>query len=336
MGFDLNSIEEYASNHFKLFIFSVAGIVVLVGVIALTVFFIAIRGQEQTMVPNVVGRELTSALLELQVKELYPRIQLRPTQTSADRGLILEQDPRPGTIVKAGRRIRLVVSQGAVLNRVENYVTRNLEEVRMELQTINASIIGPPLLTIREPIMYEFSDESPGTILQQRPEPGTDVTGPTTLEFVVSRGRENLSVMVPQFQGLDLSNALQLISTSGVNFQFNVRERRENESYETVVEQSHIVNTMVPINTVVQLTITPPQALASGEVFGLFSFTMPQNPYPLAVRLDAILPTGERRLIFTVNYMGGTFTVPYRLPEGSELVLMMLNRELHREMVRGI
>ena len=288
------------------------------------------------MVPNVVGRELTSALLELQVKELYPRIQLRPTQTSADRGLILEQDPRPGTIVKAGRRIRLVVSQGAVLNRVENYVTRNLEEVRMELQTINASIIGPPLLTIREPIMYEFSDESPGTILQQRPEPGTDVTGPTTLEFVVSRGRENLSVMVPQFQGLDLSNALQLISTSGVNFQFNVRERRENESYETVVEQSHIVNTMVPINTVVQLTITPPQALASGEVFGLFSFTMPQNPYPLAVRLDAILPTGERRLIFTVNYMGGTFTVPYRLPEGSELVLMMLNRELHREMVRGI
>ncbi|MCL1958162.1 MAG: penicillin-binding protein, partial [Spirochaetes bacterium] len=58
-----------------------------------------------------------------------------------------------------------------------------------------------------------------------------------------------------------------------------------------------------------------------------------QNPYPLPVRLEAQLPSGERVRLFTVNYMGGEFTVPYKLPVESTLILSMLNRELNREVV---
>jgi hypothetical protein len=70
-----------------------------------------------------------------------------------------------------------------------------------------------------------------------------------------------------------------------------------------------------------------------GEVFGLFTYTIPKNPYPLAVRLEAQLPDGERRRLVTVEYPGGKFTVPYRLPLGTTLILSMLNREIHRETV---
>ena len=41
-------------------------LIVFVGVIAVAVFFIAVRGAEETMVPDVRGKELTDALLELQ------------------------------------------------------------------------------------------------------------------------------------------------------------------------------------------------------------------------------------------------------------------------------
>ncbi|MCL2127323.1 MAG: PASTA domain-containing protein, partial [Treponema sp.] len=94
---------------FRLFIYMAAGLLVLVGITAISIFFIALKGGEQTLVPEVRGKELTEALLELQVKELYPRLQLRYSQSSRDRGLVLEQDPQAGTIVKAGRRVRLVV-----------------------------------------------------------------------------------------------------------------------------------------------------------------------------------------------------------------------------------
>jgi beta-lactam-binding protein with PASTA domain len=333
MQFDLSSVEDYVANHLRLFIFSVIGLLIFVGIIAVSVFFIAVRGAEQTMVPDVTGKELTEALLELQVKELYPRLYFRYTQSSRDRGYILEQEPRPGTIVKAGRRIRLVVSRGVIVNRVENFVSRNIDEVRFDIMEIQASAGGLPLLTIREPLMYEFSSEVQGTILAQKPEPGTNISGPMTLEFIVSRGRENQTVAVPQLTGLTIPRALELISSSGINFHFTVRERNANESGETVVFQEPSANNTILTNTAVQLTVTMPERTADAEVFGLFRYTIPQNPYPLAVRLEAQLPSGERRRLITVNYMGGEFTVPYKLPVGSILILSMLNRELHRQTI---
>jgi beta-lactam-binding protein with PASTA domain len=335
ISFDLNSIEDYVANHLRMFIFSVAGLVIFVGIIAVSVFFMAVRGAEQTMVPDLKGKELTEALLELQVKELYPRLQLRYSQTSADKGLILEQEPRPGTIVKAGRRIRLVVSQGVVINKIENFIGRNINEVRIDLQTIYTSSGSIPLLSIKEPVMYEFSSENPGTILAQKPEPGTDISGQVTLEFVVSRGRENDVVTVPQLAGLNISKALELISDSGINFYFTERDSRENEKGESVVSQTPPAQSTIPVTTVVQLTVTKPEKLENNEVFGIFRYTIPPNPYPLEVRLEALLPSSERIRLFTVNYSGGEFTVPYKLPAGTVLVLSMFNREIHRQTAGG-
>jgi len=333
MRLDLSSIEDYVANHLRLFILSVFGLVIFVGIIAVSVFFIAVRGAEQTMVPDVTGKELTQALLELQVKELYPRIQLRYSQTSRDRGFIIEQDPRAGTIVKAGRRIRLVVSQGVIINRVENFIGRNVDEVRLDLMALQTASGGPPLLTIREPMMFDFSSERPGTIIAQRPEAGTDISGPLSLEFVVSRGREGQTAIVPQMIGLPFARALELISLTGINFQFNVRDRNPDERGETVVLQNPAVNTTVAFNTPVQITVVRPETITDNEVFGVFRYTIPPNPYPISVRLEAQLPSGELQRLFTVNYIGGEFAVPYKLPVGSVLILSMLNRELHRETV---
>ena len=331
--FDLNSIEEYVSSHLRTFILLVAGLVIFMGIVAVFVFFIAVRGAEQTMVPNIVGKELTAALLELQAKELYPRLQLRYSQTSADKGLILEQEPKPGTIVKAGRRIRIVVSQGVIVNRIDNFIGRNIDEVKMDLQTVYASTSSIPLLTIKEPLMYEYSTENPGTILVQKPEPGTDISGPMTLEFVVSKGRENASVVIPELSGLGINKALEMISSSGINFHFTAREKMGNEKGETVVSQTPSADTTAPVNTIVQLTVTYPEKLNNNEIFGIFSYSIPANPYPLEVRLEALPPSGERVRIFSVNYIGGELTVPYKFPEGTVLVLSMLNRELYRETV---
>ena len=332
--FDLSSIEDYVANHLKLFILSVAGLLVIVGIAAVSMFFIAVQGAEQVMVPDVRGKDLTEALLELQVKELYPRLQLRYSQTSLDKGLILEQEPRAGTIVKAGRRVRLVVSQGVMINRVANYIGRNIDDVRLDLQTLyTVSGGGLPLLSLKEPLMYDVSAEAPGTILNQKPEPGTDISGPITIEFVVSRGPENTVTTIPQFTGMGISQALELIGMTGINFEFSIREPGANERGETVVSQYPAANTSAPIDTVVRLTVTAPRELANNEVFNLFRYPMPRNPYPLAVRLEALLPTGERIRLISVEYPGGEFTVPYKLPAGSTLVLSMLNREIHRETV---
>jgi beta-lactam-binding protein with PASTA domain len=292
------------------------------------------------MVPNVQGQELTAALLELQVKELYPRIQLRHTQTSADRGLILEQSPPPGTIVRAGRRIQLVVSQGATVNRGENYLGRNVDDVRMDLQALYAAqgatagnVPLPQFLTIREPLMYEFSTEPAGTILQQRPEPGTDISGPTALELVVSRGLEYAMIRLPNLLGLGLEDTLEQIGRTGIDFEFSLRPLQSGDIPGTVVAQQPPGDTLTPFNTRVAITVASPVLVSENEVFGLFVYDMARNPYPLLIRLESILPEGERQRLLSVQYAGGRLSVPYRQPPGAVLVLSMLNREIHREAV---
>jgi beta-lactam-binding protein with PASTA domain len=336
MGFinlDLDAIEGYLANHLKLFVSMAIGLLVFVGLIAVSIFFIAVGGAEQTMVPDVRGKELTGALLELQVKELYPRISLRYSQSSLDKGQILEQDPPAGAIVKAGRRIRLVVSRGVLINTVEDYRGRDINDVRMDIQALfaEANPSSLPLLSLKEPLIYEYSAEAPGTILQQKPEPGEGISGPTALEFVVSRGPENAVVTVPNFTGLTIPAAIAELSRSGVDFVFSLRPGRGGEEGEMVVYQDPAAETQIPANTPVKLLVSSPSEVPEGEIFGLFSYTIPKNPYPLELRLEALLPGGGRTELINVLYRGGNFTVPYRLPPGAVLILSMLNRELYRE-----
>jgi beta-lactam-binding protein with PASTA domain len=336
INLDLDSIEGYVSNHLRLFISMAIGILVFVGIIAVSVFFIAVRGAEQTMVPDVSGKDLTAALLELQVKELYPRLQLRYTQSSADKGLIIEQDPPPGTIVKAGRRIRLVVSQGVVMNTVENYLGRNIDDVRIDLQTLFAGDgSSVPLVSLKEPMMYEYSAEPPGTILQQSPEAGAGISGPTVLDLVVSRGPEDALIRIPNLAGLSLDDVMEQIGHTGIDFTFNLREPGDEDTPETVADQDPSGDTLAKADARVTITFfTPaPGAPLAGEIFNLFKYDMAKNPYPLALRLEAQLPSGERRRLLAAEYIGGPLALPYKLPEGTVIILYMLNREIHRETV---
>jgi beta-lactam-binding protein with PASTA domain len=331
--FNFDFLEGKEKNSLKLFIVMAAALLVLVGIIATSIFFVAVRGGEQTLVPELRGKELAEALLELQVKELYPRIQLRYSQSAKDKGQILEQDPGAGTIVKAGRRIRLVVSQGVIVNRIENYIGRNVEDVRIDLQAL-ATASGSQFLSLKEPLMYDFSDETPGTIIRQKPEAGTDISGPTRLEFVISRGQEDSLVTVPQFVGFPISSVLEQIGRTGIAFEFILRDIREGEKGETVVSQNPSAGVSVTSNDILRLTVNSPARLGEGEVFGLFEYTMPKNPYPLPVRLEALLPSGERIRIIAADYPGGKFTAPYRLPLDSVLTLYLMNREIYQETVR--
>jgi beta-lactam-binding protein with PASTA domain len=340
--FNMKPVEGYVAGHLRLFISLVFGVLCFMAVVAIVVFFIALRGAEETMVPDVRNRELTAALLELQVKELYPRIQLRYSQSNLEKGTILEQDPQPGTIVKAGRRIRLVVSQGAVINSVENYKGRNIDEVRMDLRTLFAVAAhtageeaDQPTLSLKEPFMYEYSSEPAGTILQQRPEPGTAISGPTTLEFVVSRGPEHTLVTAPELVGLTVFEAVEQIRQRGINFSFDLRSIRGNEKPGIVVYQNPEGMVSIDKKQPVAILVTAPGSkVLNGEIFSLFRYTIPENPYPLPVRLEALLPDGERRLLAEVEFSGGEFTLPYQLPPQSILIFSRLNRELYRETIQ--
>ncbi len=329
LGIDLEAVERFLHEHLKFVIISALSLLAFVIVVAVVGFFIFVKGAEQTLVPNVQGKELTTALLELQDKELYPRIQLRYSNSAAEKGSILEQEPKPGNIVKAGRRIKLVVSRGVIIDKIENYMGQDIDEVKMRLQAMFSST-NRPLLSIKEPLVFDFSSDLAGTIIQQSPPPGSEVSGPTQLSFVVSRGPESELARVPQLSGLRVWEAFEALDKAGVHWTLALRHALEGERGETVVSQLPAADQMVSIDTPIEILVSLPKSLRSGEVYGLFTHTVPEYPYPLALTLEALLPSGERNLVASLSHRGGEITLPYRVSADAVLILTVLDREIIR------
>lgn len=329
---DLSSVESLDREHYKIAAWTLGAVIVLMVVASLVAFSLTLRGAEETMVPEVKGMELASALVKLQDKELYPRISLRFTDDPTDKGRIVEQKPLAGTIVKAGRRIQLTVSRGPVVDKIENYVGQDLNEVKIHLQTLFAS--ARPLVTIKEPPVYIFDKSPAGTVLEQKPAPETQLDGPVALELVVSRGPEKAQVVVPNLLGLSFGDSLALIEQTNVAVNFAMRKGDGREKHGVVASLTPAPGSLMPPTGRIQATVTMPAA-EKGMVAGVFERDLPEYPYPLRVSLEVMKPTGERSALLRMNHPGGKFSAPYFVPENSILILSVLDREVARVEVKG-
>jgi len=179
--------DDEKTRLFKTIAWSLIGMAFLVVFLSVSVFFLALRGQEETMVPQVVGKDLASALIELQEKELTPYVQVKFSEDPRDKGNIVGQDPQGGILAKAGRRVTLWVSRGAIIDNVENFVGQNINDVQLRLKTL-FSTQATPLLALTPNPVYTFSSSPEGTVLEQKPVAGTPLAHRPNLWSSSARG----------------------------------------------------------------------------------------------------------------------------------------------------
>jgi beta-lactam-binding protein with PASTA domain len=316
---------------FKLVVLLIVGAIALMLVISLTTFLLSVRGAEQVLVPAVQDKEIITALMELQEKELNARIQVR-FSSDYEKGMVIEQRPSAGTVVRAGRRVTLTVSRGPVIDRVENYVGQKLEDVRIHLQTLFASYRA--VLKIKEPVSYVFDASPAGTIIAQKPAPETVIDSFTELELVVSRGPKGELITVPDLSGMPFQNALAELAASNLPFVFSVRPAQGAEASGVIVAQTPEPGQEIPYGAVIQLTMTQPTRLPRGKVFGVFQYVLPSYPIMVDISLDSIGASGPTTLV-AMKHPGGPISIPYVVDEKSELVLYIFDKEEIRQQVGG-
>ena len=322
----LSSLDQ---NKKSFFLVVVLALIFMFAVCWIT-FFATVRGSEQVMVPNVEGKELTTALLELQAKELYPKIQLKYTDNPDDAGKILNQNPESGSIIKAGRRVSLTVSRGTILDHVENYIGQNYDDVKINLQTMFTGS-ARPLIVLAEP-SYK-SDQSPaGTILAQDPPEGTIISNPVTVKLIVSRGAEYENTRVPNIAGLDFSNLLSAIANSKVIFDFTVHIAEGSEKEGVVTSQQALENQFVPNYSRVTAELSLPKKQKDNAMLGLFVANLPNYPYAVEMTLESS-KNGVREPIVTLRHKGGNVTIPYIAQKESELLLSVAGKTVARQFV---
>ena len=292
-------------------------------------FFLAVRGAERTVVPEIVDEELTDALVILQERELYPRLQVKYTGNPADKGMVIDQDPEPGLYVKAGRRITVTVSRGAIVDNVEDYVGKTLSEVRGRLASLFSTF--QPLLVVREPITYVYDESEAGTVLSQFPPSGTPLGEPRELILIVSRGELDRPIRLIDWTDFNADNAMRSLARIPLPFVF-VEDGVEPTGFTArVTSQSPAPESEVGPDQRVTLRFSRPESWPEDSRYGLFDFTLPEYPVPVA--LDVIIrePGSDDRTLFSMPHPGGRISFPYVVPIGTSIIVMVNGEETLRQ-----
>lgn len=334
LGFSLQSNGEDGQLSGKALFFICLTVILFMMAVTVIVFFVAVKGSEEVLVPNVTGLQLEEGLLEMQVRELYPKIQLRYSDVPGDEGTILEQEPVAGTIVKASRRIDLVVSRGVVVNQIEDYTGMKLDDLRIKLQTLFSG--SRTLITIPEPL-YKADDSEAGTILGQNPPPGTQISQPVELELVVSRGPSYEQTRVPNLVGMTVTEILAQMSRTKIAFNFTARPATEDEM--AAGKEGKVVSQDTSKEYVRNFSRLPvefafPTKPVNGNTYGIFTVQLPAYPYALNMQVQAVKADGSTSVLTSFSHPGGQLTVPYSLPKGTQLILLVEGRETSRAQVQ--
>ena len=324
--------DDEKTRLFKTLAWSLIGMAFLVTFLAGSVFFLALRGQEETMVPQVVGKDLATALIELQEKELAPFVQVKFSENPKDKGNVVSQDPEGGILSRSGRRVTLWVSKGAIIDNVESFVGQNINDVQLRLKTL-FSTQSTPLLVLTPNPVYVFNSAPEGTVLEQKPVPGTPLSIPTELIVVVSKGPKGQTVKVGRYEGRTWSESLAMLIAENKPFLVKVRKVESGEAPGMIVGQAPAAGGDMPKGTPVTLTLTHPAALTDGRQFLVVETTLPEYPILVDVKVELRRSSGDVSTLYVLKHPGGLLTVPCVAAPGDVVAVSVLDREVFTQKV---
>ncbi len=255
-------------------------------------YFIA----KEVTVPDLVGIEKDEAEEELEKIGLKLRVVDETYSNEYEEGVIVSQKVEPGTKVKEGYTIEVVVSKGKQLVKVPNLINRNIEEIESILKEAGLK---------EGTVDYQYSDTIPANvIIDQDPDPFAEVEFGSRVNLIVSRGPEVKLVRMPNLVGLTEQAAKNALIAHELVVGEIIREHNDEYKAGVVFKQSIQAGTQVEANTPVDIYISigpkeePKEEPAENEEIPITISITPQSENEqVEIRIDRI-QDGKRQTVY--------------------------------------
>jgi beta-lactam-binding protein with PASTA domain len=139
-------------------------------------------------VPSVVGLKPENAKMVLKQKNFLMTVNSHVPHKVHTKGIIAQQEPLPGSMLKNGETVKVMISSGMPKVEVPALVGKMVEDVTPSLKSKKFEITT-------EQRIDENGKE--GQILSQKPAPGKKVDSGTTIQLVVAQTPD--TIKVPDF-----------------------------------------------------------------------------------------------------------------------------------------
>jgi len=276
-------------------------------------------------VPDLVGKTAREAFLLL--KDTGLQVEVREgNDPTKPKEVVLDQEPPPGTRLRAGRTVRLVLNQ-ARLTPLPDLKGLREEEAEGRLKELGLGV---------EARAYVESQEPRGVVLATDPPPGTPMPPGRGVRLLLSQGAEvGPTVRLPRLTGLSREEALFLLNAAGLQAQ--VEEVPSPAPPDTVLAQDPAPGTPVPKGGGVRLRVAvrgevllPPAPPPPPERTVTLALNLPPEAEGRVVRLVLVDERGEQVLYEGPGQAGLRLEGGYRV-QGEARFRLYLDGELNQE-----
>jgi len=167
---------------------------------------IILRGELITL-PDLKGKSLEAARIELAQKRTSLIIQDRQFDTRIERNRIISQEPGAGSRIKANRAVKVIVSEGSENLSVPALAGRSLEWAGQTLKT--AGLRKGRVSQIHTP------QYAAGRVIAQSPPADQVVSKATAVDLLVSQGGWEARYIMPDLIEKGLAPVLQRLKELG-------------------------------------------------------------------------------------------------------------------------
>lgn len=289
--------------------------VILALLIVVSVFFIyrlavSNKAENTVKVPPVVGLEKNEAIKVLKDKKLNGLIVKTVSDDSVEEGKVVSQSPSPNAEAKEGTNVELTVSVGKNKTIVPNLSNVEYDKVEGLLKKSNLTLGN---------VERKYDDKvEENKVISQSINYGEEVEKDTKIDIVVSRGKEDKKVEVPDLVGKTEAEAVKMLYDIGLAV--GKTEKKESEQKAgTVIWQSYGKGTKVDAETKVDITVSSGKSAKentlditssneSGFVIKKYTIDEPKKNYVLLVTRD-MGPNETRLYEKTMVTSGGKLTI---------------------------
>ena len=191
--------------------------------------FISSLGDNAVTVPSVTNQSLSEAQRELRRLGLVVNAESRQETNAVPENTVVRQDPKANSRLNPGCAVELTTSIRVRLIEVPNYIGLSRQQA---LQRLSFGQLT------RGRVTEVDSKAPPGTVIDQRPNPGEMVQPRTRVDLVISRSQSDYAT-VPDLRGRNLDQAKAMLGNSRLTLgQVSYKTAGPNQKVNTIISQS--------------------------------------------------------------------------------------------------
>jgi eukaryotic-like serine/threonine-protein kinase len=220
-----------------------------VGIVSAFAVVALLLRQEEVRVPDLMGQDIVNVIETVAQQGLQLKVDRRESHPTLPRDAVISQSPAPGSGIKKGRQVHVVVSQGPSDTQALKLVGENFRKAD---------------------IMIRQAGFSPGTVsrvssdrverdivIAQAPEAGSPLDKGGSISLLISTGSKAPQYVMPALMGKKAEEALKIIDRIGLQSRVITRPSGEKDTGpdRIVIHQTPGTGSPVAIDATVEIVV---------------------------------------------------------------------------------